>query len=75
MTALQNRVLRRLKKIYPKWLKRSDLYASLSAPVTKDILDVAVEALKKRGLIESQEVSTGDIGRPPTVYRLRKVER
>lgn len=72
LVAIQNRVLKRLKRAYPKWMKRSDLADSLSSPITADVLTMAMTALEKRGLIETKIVVTGELGRPPVVYRLTK---
>jgi hypothetical protein len=75
LTALQNRIYRRLKKVYPRWMKRRDLYRSLSRPIKAAALDMGIIALKKRGILEEGKVATGDVGRPPTVYRLRKAPK
>ena len=65
---LQKRIMRRLVKAGPRGLTRSGLSRSLSSPLTKKSLDIALNALRKRSLAEARRVETGLRGRPSEVW-------
>lgn len=65
---LQKRIMRRLVAAGPAGLKRSELYRSLGNPITRMSLDIALNALKKRGKALARRVETGTRGRPSEVW-------
>lgn len=65
---LQKRIMRRLRGAGPQGLSRTDLYRMLSRPITKTSLNIALAALKRRGLALVRRVETGLPGRPKEVW-------
>jgi hypothetical protein len=68
---LQKRIMRRLKEAGYEGMSRSDLYKSLSRPLTKRSLDIALNALRQRGMASARRVETGRRGRPSEVWWAR----
>lgn len=72
-TALQERIIRRLRAAGKEGIKQYDLYSSLGSPITKRSLLIALNALTQQGFVESHREYTGYRGRPPLVwYATRK---
>lgn len=69
---LQKRIARRLAAAGPGGMTRSDLYNSLGSPLTKRSLDIALNALRQRGIAKARRVETGRPGRPSEVWWSKK---
>ena len=68
---LQKRIMRRLKEAGPEGMSRSELYRSLSSPITRRSLDIALTALRTQGRAQARRVETGRRGRPSEVWWAR----
>ena len=69
--ALEKRIMRRLATAGAQGLNRGQLYLSLSRPITRRSLDVALNSLRQRGLALARRVETGHPGRPAEVWYVR----
>jgi len=65
---LQKRILRRLTDAGKIGMNRGQLYRSLSRPLTRLDLDVALRSLRNRGLARTQMIMSGHRGRPAEMW-------
>lgn len=68
LMTLRRRIMRRLKDAGVSGMSRSDLYKSLSHPITAKIMDMALNTLKQRGEVKVRRVETGRPGRPCEIW-------
>lgn len=65
---LQKRIMRRLTSAGATGITRSELYRTLGSPITRMSMDIALNALRKRGKALARRIETGTVGRPKEVW-------
>lgn len=68
LLTLRRRIMRRLKKVGPNGMTRTELYRSLSHPITATIMDMALNTLLELGEVKVRRIETGKRGRPSEVW-------